>query len=68
MLWLKEKGLKNRSKNLKWYDKILSREYDSLSSKRLGKILKELMLIIKSKIIDIDGSYQKNTVLELCAG
>ena len=48
MLWLKEKGLKNRCSNLSWYNNIQSREYDMLSLKKLAHILIEFNNVLKA--------------------
>ena len=47
MLWLKEKGLKNRAKHLCWYDSVHSREYDYLSLRRLDQVLEEYYNILR---------------------
>ena len=47
----KRKGLKNRGKNLSWYENIHSQEYDSLTINKLAHILKEFNNILKASKI-----------------
>ena len=68
MLWLKQKGLKNRAKYLCWYENIQSREYDQLTLKRLSQILKEYNNILKATYLNGDFNHEYTNIIELCAG
>ena len=61
--------MKNRFKNLCWYECIHSREYDDLSMKRLDQILEEFYNIIKvaNKYYN-DMNHERISAVELCAG
>ena len=68
MLWLKQKGLKNRSQNLCWYENIYSREYDELSLRRLDQVLEKFYDIQQAARLKDSQPNQSQEVVELCAG
>ena len=69
MLWLKSKHFANVSKYLCWYDKIQSREYDSLSLKRLDQILVDFNSIVKADNLNKGSENDEGMhVVEMCAG
>ena len=67
MIWLKEKGLKNRHQHLCLYESIISRQYDRISLERLAQVLKKNTDRFNTSH-PIIGSTTKHSVTELCAG
>ena len=69
MKYIKSKTKANRSKYLCWYESVHSREYDSLSLRRLDQVLEEYNNILKiANQVESEADDVNINVIELCSG